>query len=113
MGFLHSGICYQDINSAYQSYGSSFPIPSPTSSFYASKLFDPALTSGFVTGLFKLDYFTVTPNSVFYSNTVIISPPVFPACDPLQPYMSGMYYGSVIALAFITVSLLAMLRRAL
>jgi len=117
MGYLQSGICFENINSAYQSYGSSFPIPVPTPFFYAIKLFKPALTSGVapnvVTGLYQLDYFNVTPAGVSYKQSIIVSPPTFPICDPLQPFLSGMYFSSVVAVAFITISILTLLRRAL
>lgn len=46
------------------------------------------------------------------SKTLAVRPNL-PQCDPAQYFYNGMYLGAVVATAFITVSLTAVLRRAL
>jgi len=116
LGYYQAGLCHENINSAYQAYASSFPIPSGAG-LYVSKTFDPLAVSGVapnvVSGMYRLDFFHVGVGTFTYFNTVGISPPVFPVCDPLQAFNSGLYFGSIVAVSFLTISVFALLRRAL
>ncbi|MEQ1742405.1 MAG: hypothetical protein ABL869_07920, partial [Candidatus Nitrotoga sp.] len=44
---------------------------------------------------------------------VVVTPPVFPACDATQPYFDGMQIGWGIVAAMISVAAIILIRRAL
>jgi len=111
-GFLQSGKCYQDVYGAYMDYAISVPTPLSSASLYIKKTYNPTSAYGGLTGHYQFDYFSILPNGgLAYLSTVSIAQPVFPVCDPLKPFTDGAYFGSLVAMAFITISLLAAMRR--
>jgi len=113
-GFLQSGTCYQDLYGAYAAYVSKLQVPASSSTTLVQLNYNPLSVYGGLNGHYQYDYFSVSPlGSLVYLKTVSISAPVFPVCDPLLPFQSGAFLGATVGGAFITVSLVALLRRAL
>jgi len=112
-GFLQGGKCYQSIYSAYMDYAMTVPTPVSSSTLYIQKTYNPLSAYGSLKGHYQFDYFSVSPvnGSFTYLSTISIAEPVFPACDPLKPFLDGATFGAVIGTAFITVTVFAIMRR--
>jgi len=113
-GSLYGGRCYETLQAAYLDYGAAFQVQS-TPTLLVDKLFKPLVFNGVNTGAWQFDFSSYVPATGVktYTSSVLVPVPTFPACDPAQPFVNGIFLGGIVGAFVIIVALTAVLRRAL